>query len=80
MTNPVESGHSSSGNGRSPGRARIGPSPGEEYVFSAVVGTARCAVRAPFEGRNVCMTCTCGVIGSARSDAGEDVPTLPDRY
>src|SRR5881296_2043759 len=44
-----------------------------EYLFSAVVGTARCAVRAPFEGRNVCVTCTCGAIGSARSDAGGDI-------
>src|SRR5207247_7874287 len=43
------------------------------YLFSAVVGTARCAVRAPFEGRNVCVTCTCGAIGSARSDAGGDI-------
>jgi len=35
-------------------------------------GTARCAVRAPFEGRKVCVTCTCGAIGSARSDAPGD--------
>ena len=43
------------------------------YVFKAVVRTARCAVRAPFEGRNVCVTCTCGAMGSARSDAGGDI-------
>ena len=43
------------------------------YVFSGVVGTARCAVRAPFEGCNVYVTGTCGAIGSARSDAGEDI-------
>ena len=39
----------------------------------AAVGTARYAVRAPYEGRNVCVTCTCGTIGSARSDAGMDI-------
>ena len=42
-------------------------------INGVVVGMARCAVRAPFEGRNVCMTCTCGAIGSARSDAGGDI-------
>ena len=30
---------------------------------------ARCAVRGPYEGRNACVTWTCGAIGSARSDA-----------
>ena len=49
------------------------PLPQGEYLFSAVVGTARCAVRAPLEGRNVKVTGTCGAIGSARSDAGEDI-------
>src|SRR5213593_3543145 len=44
-----------------------------EQTLSAVVGTARCAVRAPFEGRNVCVTGTCAAIGSARSDAGGDI-------
>src|SRR5439155_22776903 len=43
------------------------------HVLSAEVGTARCAVRAPIEGRNVCVTCACGAIGSARSDAGGDI-------
>src|SRR3989449_9703801 len=47
--------------------------PAGSYVFSAVVGTARCAVRAPYEGRNMCVTSTCGAIGSARSDAGGDI-------
>ena len=49
------------------------PTPALPYVYSAVAGTARCAVRAPFEGRNVCVTGTCGAIGSARSDAGGDI-------
>ena len=43
------------------------------YVLSAVVGTARCAVRAPYEGRNVWVTCACGAIASARSHAGGDI-------
>ena len=30
-------------------------------------------VRVPHEERNVCMTCRCGAIGSARSDAGGDI-------
>jgi len=36
------------------------------------MAVARCAVRAPYEGRKVCVTCACGAIGSARSDAGGD--------
>src|SRR3989442_558601 len=49
------------------------PLPLPRYVFSAVVGTARCAVRAPYEGRKVCVTCTCGEIGSGRSHACGDI-------
>src|SRR5213592_3455270 len=43
--------------------------------LTVVVGTARCAVRTPYEGRNVCLAYTCDAIGSARSDAGGDIAT-----